>query len=247
MGTTGWFGYPLRSFYGALRGQAGFLRRFLKYRRDYQRYCKMAPADAQPDLEHLFPCLYEATTETNVDANYLFQDSWGFEKIVKARPEFHVDIGSDYKFISLLSLLVPTTMVDLRPLATSLPSLKFQQGSILALPYADGSVPSVSSLCVAEHIGLGRYGDPLDPHGTEKAVAELKRIVRPGGDLYLSVPVDDVNRIYFNAHRAFTEDRLLTWFQPFEVMESRYIYGRAFGEKLQPGFGTGCYHLRRPA
>ena len=206
----------------------------------------MAPADAQPDLEHLFPCLYEATAETAVDANYLFQDAWGFEKIVKARPEFHVDIGSDHKFISLLSVLVPTTMVDLRPLPVSLETMKFQQGSILALPYADGSVPSVSSLCVAEHIGLGRYGDPLDPQGTEKAIVELKRIVRPGGDLYISVPLDDVNRIYFNAHRAFTEQRLLEWFRPFAVVESRYIYGRTMGKTIQRGFGTGCYHLRRP-
>ena len=58
---------------------------------------------------------------------------------------------------------------------------------------------------MVEHIGLRRYGDPLDPDGTVKAMAELKRIVIPGGDLYISVPVDEMNRIYFKAHRAFCE------------------------------------------
>jgi hypothetical protein len=99
---------------------------------------------------------------------------------------------------------------------------------------------------VVEHIGLGRYGDPLDPEGSVKAFLELKRIVQPGGDLYVSVPVDDVNRIYFNAHRAFAEDYLLKLFAPFEVRERRYIYGSEFGAQLKTGFGTGCYHLRAP-
>jgi hypothetical protein len=31
--------------------------------------------------------------------------------------------------------------------------------------------------------GLGRYGDPLDPYRTEKAIEELKRIVCGGGAL----------------------------------------------------------------
>ena len=138
-------------------------------------------------------------------------------------------------------------MVDLRPLPVTLDSLRFVEGSILGLPFRNGSVPSVSSLCVVEHIGLGRYGDPLDPEGSVKAFQELKRIVQPGGDLFVSVPVDDVSRIYFNAHRAFAEDDLLRLFEPFEVLERRYIYGSEYGTQLKKGFGTGCYHLRAPA
>ena len=137
-------------------------------------------------------------------------------------------------------------MVDIRPLTVSMESLKFMEGSILNLPFPDASVPSVSSLCVVEHIGLGRYGDPLDPEGTVKAVEELKRIVKPGGDLYISVPVDDVNRIYYNAHRAFSEQYLEQLFMPFEIVERRYIFGDEFTNELREGFGTGCYHLRRP-
>jgi SAM-dependent methyltransferase len=136
-------------------------------------------------------------------------------------------------------------MVDIRPLSVPMESIKFKEGSILDLPFEDNSIESVSSICVIEHIGLGRYGDPLDPYGTEKAIAELKRVVRDKGDLYISLPVDDKNRVYFNAHRAFEETYLEELFKPFTVIERRYIYGKQFVDTLQRGFGIGCYHLQK--
>jgi SAM-dependent methyltransferase len=183
---------------------------------------------------------------TPVEPTYFFQDAWAFEKIFEARPSRHIDVGSHHRFVSFLSKVVPTTMVDVRPLQAHMESIGFEEGSILALPFPDGSLRSVSSICVVEHIGLGRYGDPLDTKGTEKALEELKRVVAPGGDLYISLPIDDIDREYFNAHRAFTEETALRMFEPFEVVESRYIYGYRYVEVRQSGFGTGCYHLRRP-
>lgn len=218
----------------------------LKFWRSYQQYCRIAPVGSQPDTADFLPCLYDATAETPIDYSYYYQDAWAFELIAGRKPSQHVDIGSHHKFVSLLSKVVPTTMVDLRPLPVTLDSLKFLEGSILSLPFPDASVSSASSLCVIEHIGLGRYGDPLDPQGTEKALEELKRVICPGGDLYVSVPIDDVNRIYFNAHRAFSEEYLLKIFAPLEVLERRYIYGSRYLDRLESGFGTGCYHLRAP-
>lgn len=227
----------IRSAYKGLCTRARFWREFEQYR--------SLANNSEISVENLWPCLQDRTSETPIDASYYYQDAWAFEKIVQTRPIFHVDVGSHHKFVSLLSKVVPTTMVDLRPLPITLESLAFTEGSILSLPYANGDIPSLSSLCVVEHIGLGRYGDPLDPQGSEKAFSELKRVVAPGGDLYVSVPLDDQNRTYFNAHRAFSEDYLLKLFSPFEIVEKRYIYGRDFGDRLKAGFGTGCYQLRR--
>ena len=83
---------------------------------------------------------------------------------------------------------------------------------------------------------------------SERAAAELRRVLAPGGHLYVSVPVDAECRIYFNAHRAFTREYLLALFPDLELVEERYIYGRSLGLSYEPqrGFGTGLYHLRRP-
>lgn len=87
--------------------------------------------------------------------------------------------------------------------------LFFKKGSILELPFEDNSIQTLSSLCVVEHIGLGRYGDPVDSFGSEKAIKELKRVLQVGGIILFSVPVDNENKIYFNAHRAFAREYIL--------------------------------------
>lgn len=232
---------PGRQFSSWRRGLAAWYR----FWDSYQRYKQLAPSNRQPLPKHLYPCLGEDTAETPIEPIYFYQDTWAFEKIVKQRPSQHIDVGSQHKFVALLSKVVPVTMVDIRPLSLPLDTLDFKPGSILELPFEDGSIESLSSLCVVEHIGLGRYGDPLDPNGTEKAIQELKRIVKPGGDLYLSLPLDDDNRIYFNAHRAFLEEYIFKLFHPFKLVEPRYIYGQEFCEQRQSGFGIGCYHLKR--
>ena len=203
-------------------------------------------ASGRDDRQNLYPCLGDDTAETAIEPTYFYQDAWAFDRIVVQRPAWHVDAGSHHKYVALLSKVLPVTMVDIRPLSVPMESIKFRRGSILELPFDDASMPSVSSLCVVEHIGLGRYGDPLDISGTEKSIAELKRVVHAGGDLYISLPLDDKNRVYFNAHRAFTEEYVLDLIQPFEVVQNRYIYNGEFGNERRSGFGVGCYHLRAP-
>lgn len=237
--------YVIVALLRRLRSSARATTQWFRFWRSYHHYTKLTSSGRAPKPENLYPCLGDDTGETPVDPVYFYQDAWAFRKIVQGQPTWHMDVGSHHKFVALLSTIIPVTMVDIRPLPTPLDTLTFKEGSILALPFEDGSVPSVSSICVVEHIGLGRYGDPLDPDGTEKAIAELKRVVQPGGDLYLSLPLDDENRTYFNAHRAFRETYVLDLFQPFEVVERRYIFGMEFLQGPRSGFGVGCYHLRR--
>ena len=216
-----------------------FWRRFYAYRR-------LAPQDEPLRISKITPCIHDDAGETPIEPVYFYQDNWAFGKIIARRPANHIDVGSHHKFVALLSMVVPVTMVDIRPLALPVPTLRFMEGTILALPFKDKSVPSVTSICVIEHIGLGRYGDPLDPAGTAKAAAELKRIVAPGGDLYISVPIERQCRVYYDANRAFSESYVIKLFEPFEVVERRYIYGNEFCSQIQPRGGVGCYHFRRP-
>lgn len=195
-----------------------------------------------------YPCLFDNTVQTPVDATYFYQDAWAAKKIFEIKPQHHFDIASSVKTVGIISQFVPTTMIDIRPISLNLDNLSFQKGSILELPFPDKSIESLSSLCVVEHIGLGRYGDPLDFWGSEKAIVEIKRVLKPGGTCLLSVPIDQDNIIYFNAHRAFTRDYLLSLFvDDLELIEERYIYGTEFLHHYVPekGFGTGLYMLRK--
>ncbi len=231
----------------AAKARYHFAQGWYRFWRAYFQYKDLAPSGMRPTLRYLYPCIGDDLGVTPIDPVYYYQDAWAFEQIIGQNPEWHVDIGSHHKFVALLSKVVPVTMVDIRPLPCPLESLKFRQGSILDLPFEDSTIPSVSSICVIEHIGLGRYGDPLDPEGSKKAIAELKRVVAPGGHLYISVPLDDENRIYFNAHRAFHESYIMDLFAPFVLVEHRYIHRDGqFSKHNTDGFRVGCFHWQKP-
>jgi SAM-dependent methyltransferase len=222
---------------------------FRRYLADYRRYKKL-PRNEHFSLETAD--LYPRITDNNdnaaaVDPIYFYQDAWCAKKIFENKPTHHYDIGSEAGMIGILSQFVPVTMIDIRPLPFILDGLSFIKGDITALPFADCSINSLSSICVIEHIGLGRYGDPLDPFGSEKAMKEMVRVLARGGSLYITVPVDSENRVYFNAHRAFTRDYILKLAQDLTLIEEQYIYGNSMASAYDPtkGFGTGLYHFKK--
>jgi hypothetical protein len=194
------------------------LSRFPGYFRDWYRYRRMEGAEPIR-LGDTYPCLHDKTACTHVDGHYFYQHVWAMEKIVTSRPALHVDIGSNVDFVGLLSTVTSVHFVDIRPMQVcGLANLESRYGSILKLPYESDSLDSLSCLHVAEHIGLGRYGDPLDPRGTKKAAAELSRCLAPRGHLYFSVPVGKP-RLCFNAHRIHSPQRILEYFSGLKLLE----------------------------
>jgi len=107
---------------------------------------------------------------------------------------------------------------------------------------------------VLEHIGLGRYGDPLDPEGDIKAINELIRVVKPGGYLLVAVPVGQA-RICFNAHRVYNNQQFINYFTGMELVEMSLIPdGDApTGLIINPPesmidsqhYGCGCYWFKK--
>ena len=90
------------------------------------------------------------------------------------------------------------------------------------LPFDDHSQPSISCMHTIEHIGLGRYGDPLDPQGDLKAIEELKRVVKQGGDLLFVTPVGKP-RIEFNGQRIYSYEQIVSYFFPLQLIEFSLI------------------------
>ena len=100
---------------------------------------------------------------------------------------------------------------------------------------------------MVKHIGLGRYGDAINPYGSEKAIKELKRVLKKGGNLYFSVPVDKECRVYFNAHHSFTRSYILELFIDLKLIKEGYIYGKRVYDKYDKAnwFGTGLSHFKK--
>jgi len=141
----------------------------------------------------------------------VYQDVWAISRVLTRRPPWMLDVGGMARYVGTLSLFLPVTLVDIRPSAPKLNQLTFVRGDVTALPFEDDSVPMASCLSVVEHIGLGRYGDAIDPRGSERACRELQRVLQPGGHLLLSVPVADEPVTLFNAHRLLGRDQVRGW------------------------------------
>ena len=160
---------------------------------------------------NLFPILNEKVKYTPFDSAYYHQQLWAFERILKNKPSEHVDIASTYQFSGYVSKITNAIFIDYRPIQTNLKTLEILHGDILNLPFKDSSKVSLSCLHVIEHIGLGRYGDKINPDGYIKAIYELQRVVSLKGRLYISIPVG-VPRLCFNAHRIFDPEYFLSLF-----------------------------------
>jgi SAM-dependent methyltransferase len=91
------------------------------------------------------------------------------------------------------------------------------------LTYAETVRPEfdlVTCLSTIEHVGLGRYGDRLDPWGDVKLARNLEQLLRPGGIALLSFPVGR-GCVVFNQHRIYSPRRRSLIFGDLRLIERR--------------------------
>jgi len=223
---------------------------FNRYIADWKRYRRL-PGSEKLQMKESFPCLADWTPYTPFDPHYYYQSAWLARKLAGSRTARHVDISSSIGMITVVSAFVPTIFIDYRPLKAKLRGMDPVAGDSLALPFADGCLFSVSCLHVIEHIGLGRYGDSLDTKGSVRAAKELKRVLAPGGILYLSVPVGR-ERTQFNAQRIFRPSTVLSMFEGLTVRSFGLIDDKgtflpdavfSLGEKCE--YGCGLFEMTK--
>lgn len=200
-------------------------------------------------------CLRDATTKTGFDRHYVFHTAWACRVLAESRPSEHVDISSSLYFVATVSAFIPVSFYDYRPAELNLSRLDCKAADLTRLHFADCSIASLSCLHVVEHIGLARYGDPLDYNGDLKAVSELCRVLAINGQLLFVVPIGGVARIQFNAHRIYTYRQVLEMFHGFELVEfslipdenSKFGLIRNAHEGLanDQHYGCGCFWFRK--
>lgn len=194
--------------------------------------------------------LNDNTDKTLFDAHYIYHPAWAIRVLLSTHVKEHVDISSTLAFCTMASAVIPIKFYDYRPAFLNLSNLESDKADIYALPFDDMSLDSLSCMHVLEHIGLGRYGDKLDPNGDIKAISELKRVIKSGGNLLVVVPVG-IPVIRFNAHRIYDYHDFVSNFNEFELKEFSLIPDQAFErgmifnasaiEARKQKYGCGCF------
>ena len=89
-----------------------------------------------------------------------------------------------------------------------------------------------------EHIGLGRYGDEINPVADLIAISELKRVTIKNGTLLLVVPVGKP-KIVYNAHRIYSYDMVMNMMEGFYLKEFSMVYDNC--DFINKTYGCGCF------
>lgn len=228
-----------------------------KFLFDYLEFGRLAAGKEKRftlNFKDRWPCLHDNTGSTPFDRHYVFHTAWAARLLAENLPESHVDISSSLYFSTIVSAFVPVKFYDYRPAELNLTGLTSQSADLLGLPFADDSILSLSCMHVVEHVGLGRYGDRVDPDGDMKAISELKRVLAVGGGLLFVVPVGKPV-IMFNAHRVYSYDQIVSYFAELKLEEFALIPDspptggliRNATKELtdKQRYGCGCFYFRK--
>lgn len=222
-----------------------------QFRVDFQTFFSQGRLPAGWSVQQR-PCLEDATTTTAIDAHYVYHTAWAARRLVANPVAEHVDIGSDHRFTTIASAFQPMRFLDYRPCEVKLAGLQSGHANLLDLQIAGNSIASLSCMHVVEHIGLGRYGDPIDFHGADTAMDALERVLAPGGLLYFVVPVGEPC-VVFNAHRIFRASDIVRRFGTLELVEFSLVNDNGrFDEHVAPEaadgqrYACGCFLFRKP-
>jgi hypothetical protein len=195
-----------------------------------------------------------------VESEYFHQDLLVAGFIHAANPARHIDVGSRIDgFVAHVATFRPIEVIDIRSLPPLWnPNISFLQMDLMSdAGVTEAVTDSLSCLHAIEHFGLGRYSDPIDPDGHIKGFRNLARMLKPGGVLYISMPVEPQSRVHFNSHRAFHVEDVFGWSERFgsNSLERFDFFDREgqLHRNVSPfqlgssAFGLGIYTLRCPA
>ena len=224
---------------------------FFKFLGEYQQFKKKNDGRLRMKFSEIYPCLSDRVKTTPFDRHYVYHPAWAARVLAETRPEYHVDISSILAFSTIVSAFVPIRFYDYRPADISLSNYQSDFADLNNLPFETASIPSLSCMHTIEHIGLGRYGDRIDPEGDLKAIAEIIRVVKKGGDILFVAPLG-TGRIEFNGQRLYTREQVASYFTGCElkkftlVPDTGDLVDNADTELInKQNFPCGCFWFRK--
>lgn len=198
----------------------------------------------------VMPILFENTPFTRFDAHYVYHTAWAARKVKEIGAASHTDVSSSLYFSSIVSAFMPVEFYDYRPAKLNLSGLSSSPADLTKLHFEDNSIKSLSCMHTVEHVGLGRYGDPIDPEGDIQAAKELERVVAKGGSFLFVVPIGK-SQIQFNAHRIYSYKMVMDMFPeltlkefsliPDNAIDKGIIYNATEEQSNKQVYGCGCF------
>lgn len=198
----------------------------------------------------VMPCLFENTPFTRFDTHYIYHTGWAARKVKDIGAIEHIDISSSLYFSSIVSAFTPVKFYDFRPAKLNLSGFSSFRADLTNLHFETESIRSLSCMHTVEHVGLGRYGDTIDPNGDIQAARELERVVAKGGSLLFVVPIGKP-RIQFNAHRIYSYQMVIDMFPsltlkefsliPDNALENGMVYNATKEQSDKQVYGCGCF------
>jgi len=199
------FGVDPKKMFYSFFGLFGYFRDFIKFNKQKKT------SIFKFDNGFLFPCVADKFQQNgSLKGHYFYQDLYVARRVFEASPKKHVDIGSRVDgFVAHVAAFRKIEVIDIRPTKSLVQSISFIEADLMqpVNPELIEYCESLSCLHALEHFGLGRYGDEIDYQGYLKGLANLSKILKQGGVLYLSVPIGKP-QVQFNAHRVFSVDHI---------------------------------------
>jgi SAM-dependent methyltransferase len=174
-------------------------------------------------------------------ADYLRTFEYAFLARCLGRPDVRTDVvvdmggGNSYSTVVPLVLCPQTTRIlsvdVVNHPAKSRYNVEYVRGDCIHTSLRAESADVVAIISTLEHVGLGRWGDPLDPQGDVKAMREAWRVLRPGGHVVLTIPYGHP-AVVFNLHRVYDRGRVGLLTEGFDVVQAEYSkLGRSVGRE----------------
>jgi SAM-dependent methyltransferase len=124
--------------------------------------------------------------------------------------------------------------IDVREFKIRHPNFHFIKGDIRKTDFPDSYFDLITAISIIEHIGLkGRYSSTMDLNGDRKAILEMMRILKRGGNMLITVPFGRA-KIVAASHRVYDGISLRKLFDGLKIVKA------AFYVKSESGYWLLC-------
>ena len=125
--------------------------------------------------------------------------------------------------VELASLGYKVTGTDLRDYELKHPNLTFINGDFGKNSFEKESFDAVVAISAVEHCGLSDYGEEKFEQGDYKIVKEMHRILKPKGNLIITVPFG--KKMQATGYRIYNRESIYALLKDFKIKKEEYVVG----------------------